>query len=217
MNHDDFIRGDVQEELAWAPQVRDAHVSVSVVDGVVTLIGEVDTYTEKIEAKNAALRVRGVTVVVNDLAILGSVRLDRTDTDIARAIEHVLEWSTTIPHTDLTVEVRDRVVVLTGTVSWNYQRTDAERLVRSIDGVLRLDNRIQLSPRASASDTNQLIKDALVRHALMDANAITVNTVGSEVTLSGNVSAWTEKIDAERAAWSSPNITAVHNKLTIGT
>lgn len=212
---DHLIQKDVTEELAWAPQVDGAHVGVAVLDGVVTLSGDVDSYTEKIEAKNAALRVKGVSTVANALVIHGVLPPVRTDADIAAAIRHTLEWSTGIPYAEIEVDVRDQVVVLTGTVDWNYQRVATENLVRTIHGVVRVDNDIHLSPRVSAAGTSQLIKDALVRHALLDANAISVTTVGSEVTLGGHVSTWVEKHAAAHAAWSSPHITAVHNKITI--
>ncbi|KQX75865.1 BON domain-containing protein [Aeromicrobium sp. Root472D3] len=214
-HHDHLVQEDVSEELAWAPQVNDADVGVSVHDGVVTLSGEVDSYTERVEAKNAALRVTGVTVVVNDLTIRGGDHLERTDAEIAAAVKHVIDWSADLPRDVVQVEVHDHVVVLTGEVEWNYQRTSVERLVRALAGVHQIDNRITLTARASATDTARLIKDALVRHALLDANAISVTAVGSEVTLTGTVSTWTEKNDAARAAWSSPHTSAVHNKINV--
>ena len=212
---DHLIREDVDEELAWAPEVKDAHIGVSVLDGVVTLSGEVDTYTERIEARNAALRVAGVTVVANDLVIRDAGRFDRTDTDIAAAIKHVLDWSADVPEGAVQVVVKDHAVVLTGTVTWNFQRRTVERLVRGITGVEQIDDRIVLTARVSTTETSKLIKSALVRQALIDANAITVTTIGSEVTLTGGVSTWAEKNHAAHAAWSSPHITAVHNRITV--
>nr|MCW2728602.1 transport-associated protein [Aeromicrobium sp.] len=213
--HDHLIQEDVIDELAWSPQVQDAHVGVSVLGGVVTLSGEVDTYAERIAAKDAALRVTGVTVVADDLQIRRFAGMELSDTDIGAAIEHVLKWSAELPPGTIQAEVRDRVVVLVGVVTWDYQRAAAERLVRGIAGVLRIDNRITLSKRASATGTSQLIKSALVRQALLDAHAITVVAAGSEVTLTGQVGTWAEKNDAARAAWSSPHVSAVHNKIQV--
>lgn len=203
------------EELTWAPQVTDAHVGVSVLDGVVTLSGKVDSFAERVDAKKAALRVKGVTVVANDLTVRDGDRFEHTDSDIAGAIQHVLDWSTDVPRDVVQAEVRDRSVALTGTVKWNYQRTAAERLARGVIGVLRVDNQVELSPRVSGQDAAQLIKKALVRHALQDASAISVSTTGSEVTLTGHVSTWAEKIDAGHAAWASPHASAVHNRIAV--
>lgn len=213
---DHLIREDVNEELAWAPQVRDAHVGVSVLDGVVTLDGEVDTYTERLEAKKAALRVRGVSVVADELTIRDNVHIHHTDTDIGVAIKHVLDWTANLPKDSIQAAVRNRIVTLTGAVEWNYQRSAAERIVRGVVGVRRVDNHITLTPRSSATDTSQLIKSALVRHALQDANAITVSADGAAVTLTGRVSTWAEKHAAGHAAWSSPHTMIVHNRIVVG-
>lgn len=214
--HDHLIQADVKDELAWAPQVNDARVGVSVLDGVVTLSGEVDTYGELMAAKSAALRVSGVLVVANELTTRNTDHhVAPTDTDIAAAIQHILDWTAELPRESIQVEVRDHVVALTGAVKWNYQRANAERLVRGIAGVTRINNHIGLTERVSAADTTKMIKSALVRHALQDAKAISVTAVGSEITLSGQVSSWAEKNDASHAAWSSPHTSAVHNKLVV--
>lgn len=213
--HDHLIQEDVKDELAWAPQVNEARIGVSVIDGVVTLSGEVDTYGELVAAKQATLRVNGVSVVANDLTIKNTGVIARTDTDIAGAVKHLLDWSADLPQHAVKVEVRNHVVILTGSVQWNYQRASAERQVRGLAGVERIDNRITLTARVSATDTAQRIKGALVRHALQDAKDISVATVGSEVTLTGRVSSWAEKNDAAHAAWSSPHTSAVHNKIVV--
>lgn len=212
---DRTIQDNVRAELVWRPEVRDAEVGVSVLDGVVTLSGEVDTYTQRIAAKKAALAVLGVSVVANDLTIRNAARSDRTDTDIAVSVEKLLGWSTDVSEDRINVEVRDHVVHLTGTLDWDYQRRDVVRMIRRLNGVHRVDNQITLTPRTSAPDTAKRIKAALVRHALVDANSITVTTNGPEITLAGHVHTWDEANAAVYAAWGSPHVSAVHNMIRI--
>lgn len=213
---DHLIQDDVIEELAWAPQVRDAHVGVSVLDGVVTLSGEVDTVAERAEAGKAALRVKGVSVVTDELTIRGVNHLGHTDTDTGAAIKHVLDWTANLPKGSIQAEVHDHIVTLTGTVDWNFQRSAAERIVRGVRGVQRIVNLIELTPRSSAVDTSKLIENALVRHALQEAHGITVSASGSAVTLTGRVDTWAEKKDAGHAAWASPHTMTVHNDIVVG-
>ena len=51
--------------------------------------------------------------------------------------------------------------------------------------------------------------------AQLDAARITVETNDGEVTLSGTVRSWTERQEAERAAWAAPGVFKVNNRITI--
>jgi hypothetical protein len=79
----DILR-DVLVELAWDPEVDASDIDVNVEDGIVTLTGSVESFRMKLAAERAALRVRGVVAVVNDLV----VRADRArrDTEIAQDV-----------------------------------------------------------------------------------------------------------------------------------
>lgn len=49
----------------------------------------------------------------------------------------------------------------------------------------------------------------------MDAQHVKVAVTDSEVSLTGAVSSWAERHQAENAAWSTPGVTHVDNRLTI--
>src|SRR5689334_24575232 len=94
---DTEIQKDVLEELKWDAQLQPNEIGVIVKDGVVTLTGWVDSYTKKWEAERAALRVRGVKAVANDIEIRLPIDAERTDADIARAAVEALEWDAGVP------------------------------------------------------------------------------------------------------------------------
>ena len=68
---------------------------------------------------------------------------------------------------------------------------------------------ISIKPRVSAGDVIQAIKKALHRAAQVDAEKISVEASGGKVILRGNVRTWTEREEAERAAWGAPGVTEV--------
>lgn len=214
-SHDVDLQETVVDELQWTPAVNPADIGVSVHDGVVTLSGEVDTYTERLAAKKATLRVRGVSVVADEIVVRSVTSAEDTDAEIASVVQKVLGWSASVPKDKVKAEVRDQVVWLTGTVDWDFQRQATLRAVESVAGVRRVENGLTLTRRASASDTQKLIKKALVRNALVDADAITVTTQGAEVTLTGKVCSWAEKTQAGHAAWSSPHVEKVINRIEV--
>lgn len=211
-DHD--IQVAVREELDWIPELFEApRIAVAVAKGVVTLTGQVETHPERVAAKRAAYRVHGVHAVVDHIEIMHT-SADLADTDVAAAVHHALEWASDLPP-GIHSTVRDGVAILTGEVQWEHQRRRAQDTVEWVKGVRTVDNRITLARRPSAPDTRERIHNALVRNAIIDANAIEVETDGTTVILRGNVRTWLEKSQASRTAWSSPHVTEVDNRIIV--
>src|ERR1700716_687923 len=102
---DEQIQRDVLAELKWDARVQPNEIGVVVKDGIVTLIGWVDSYTKRWAAEEAALRVRGVKAVANDIEVKLPISAERTDAEIAAAALHALKWDATIPDDQVKVTV----------------------------------------------------------------------------------------------------------------
>jgi osmotically-inducible protein OsmY len=212
---DEEIQRDVIAELRWDARVKPNEIGVQVKGGVVTLTGWVDSYMKKWAAEEAAHRVKGVKAVANDVEVRLPGDSQRTDADIAAAVVQALESDASMRLEKLDVTVAKGWVTLQGEVEWQYQKEDAERVVRRITGVKGVTNLIAVKPRVTPSELKKKIEDALVRNAATDAERIHIEVQGSKVILKGTVRSWAERQEAERVAWSAPGVTQVENRITV--
>jgi len=210
---DEEIQKNVLAELKFDNQVQPNEVGVSVKDGIVTLTGWVDSYLKKWRAEEAALRTAGVKAVANDIEV--RLATERTDADIAKAAVEALKWDAGVPADKIHITVSKGWVTLKGEVEWQYQREEAERVVRRLWGVKGVSNLITVKPHLTATELKQKIEQALIRSAQVDAKSVTVEVQGSKVILKGTVHSWAEKDQAEREAWLAPGVTEVDNQIKV--
>jgi osmotically-inducible protein OsmY len=215
MNGDRELQRAVLDELGWEPGVKASGIGVSVTDGVVSLTGYVDSNFEKWAADRGAKRMLGVMAVANEI----EVRLpgDRMviDSDIARAAENVLDWNIGVPNQRIKLTVEAGWITLEGMVDWQFQRQAAERAVCHLMGVRGISNQIGIVPKTTPAEVKAKIEAALLRSAKVDAKGITVGLSDNKVILSGNVRSFSEREEAERAAWAAPGVFEVEDHIRI--
>lgn len=73
----------------------------------------------------------------------------------------------------------------------------------------------QLPVDLSPQEIKEKIRFVFSRHALVDSESIAVKATGRTVVLTGKVRSWTERKDAEDAAWSMSGVIEVENKLEV--
>ena len=216
MTPDEQIKAHILDELRWDPKVEAAEIGVIVTDGAVTLTGSVTSVPAKRAAEQVAKRVKGVRAIADKIDVKLVRGKSISDSDIAKRIAHVLEWSLSIPDHNIVADVSEGHVTLTGDVDWHYQRAKVARLIDEVRGVTKISNEIKIRPRATDPDVKRAIAAALHRHATIEASKIDVAIVDGKVTLSGDVDGAFEKELIEDAAWSAPGVMEVFNHLRVG-
>jgi osmotically-inducible protein OsmY len=213
--NDKDLQTAVIDELTFNPGIDAAHLVVLANSGVVTLSGEVASLPEWHAAKRAALRVAGVKALAEDMVVRAPGASGTTDADLAETANQMLNAALDVPFEKVKAGVRDHIVTLSGTVTWQYQREAAARAVMYLRGVAAVANTIALTSTASATGAKSAIEAAVQRNAQLDSHEITVDVNGGEVTLGGTVRSFAERRQAECVAWSAAGVTSVKNHLTV--
>ena len=127
MKTDSDLRHDVERELEWDPSIDERRIGVAVMDGVVTLTGEVSSFSEKWRAERAVERVDGVRGIVNELEV--KLLAERSDVDIAKSATEALKWNVMVPSDAVKVKVDHGWLTLT--VDTPVARSESSRSPRT--------------------------------------------------------------------------------------
>jgi osmotically-inducible protein OsmY len=208
---DDKMRECVITQLDREPSITAPGIGVSVEDGVVTLSGHVESYSQKVAAAEAAMRVPGVRALAQEIDFRSPKSLANTDDKIARAVLEVIEWDVKVPSHWIKPVVDHGLVTLKGEVDWEYQRKTAEESVRRVSGVTDVYNHITLKSRPHADELKGRIEATLQRNAPIAASSIRMTVQNDHVALQGSLGSTGERAVVEHAARSAPGVKAVEN------
>jgi osmotically-inducible protein OsmY len=209
------LQTDVQNAIKWEPLLNEAEIGVTAKDGVVTLTGIVDSYIKKMEAENAAKKVVGLNVLVEEIEVKLPSNSTKNSTDIAHEVSAALKSNWPTLAEKVKIKVEDGWVTLDGELPWYYQKVAVKNTVDFIGGVRGITNNITIRPDTNDSIEQRDIETAISRNWLVDAQNIVVSVSGATVVLTGTVHSWYQKEEAERIAWNTPGIENVSNELTV--
>ena len=189
-------------------------VGVGVADGVVTLVGTVGSYAEKLVVEETASTVAGVHDLVNDLEVKHPVAAHPNDGTLHQLAQQLLIWDAIVPAADLTVKVEDGWIELSGQVDLASQANEAERLLARLTGVRGITSRITVAePDLTPDQVRHAMNQALQRRAAHRANHIDVIIDGRSVTLRGPTQSQQEKTAILGAVGHAPGVDEVHDEL----
>ena len=144
----------------------------------------------------------------------------RTDTEIEQLVRQELIWDDRVDSTDITVNVLNGVVTLTGTVPSYSQLSLASADAWKIEGVRDVDNLLTVSipetitvPSDAQTETN--VENMLRWNATVDSVDIEVSVTNGTVTLEGTVDDYWQMWRAEDLVSDMSGVILVENHLTV--
>jgi osmotically-inducible protein OsmY len=128
------------------PRIPDSlEIAVAEDDGIVTLRGTVESFSQRRAAAEDAKNVDGVYDLDNQLKVSLTGADRREDDEIRGAALQNLIWDVDVPSDFVDVKVNDGWVTLKGDVSYQFQSDAAYDDVASLYGVLGITNEITVN------------------------------------------------------------------------
>ena len=140
---DAVITSQVAAKLAADPREDEYEIAVDTRDGVVRLRGVVETAEQRRAAEQLARATEGVESVDNQLRVgeLGA-RKSLTDAWLVTKLRSRLAADPAVNAFDIDVDALDGQVTLTGLVTGDRAREQAERIAKATEGVKLVRNEI---------------------------------------------------------------------------
>jgi osmotically-inducible protein OsmY len=238
---DENIREAVEDALLVDPRVGSFNVSTDVENGVVTLRGTVEDLKAKRAAAETARQTVGVVSVENRLRVRPA---DTTNNQrIADRVENAFLIDPYVNRYEISVTVENGIARLYGTVDTFFEKSQADDIAATVDGVIAVDNNLVVSDGYGvypydpyvdewyAEDYDwytyepgyTLMSDSTIREEIIDeffwspfvdGGDITVTVDDGVATLTGTVDSWSERYAATENALEG-GATWVDNELIV--
>lgn len=148
---DEMIKSEIENELARSRMILDpSEIKVAVTNGVVLLRGTVHFRREAIVAEDIASWQRGVKGVVNEIQVLPPEKAV-SDESLTKMLNNMIDRFFPLEGKQVTVQVKDGKVTLTGTVRTLWARHEIEKEVRRVQGVREVENKLEIARQAMAA------------------------------------------------------------------
>lgn len=181
-----------------AEQPHRGHIDVEVsVDekGSVILEGETSSLFDKYRVFNIVTRVPGVTKISNQMIVKTEPLPD--DVIENRIMQNVKYNRSIIERDQIDVNADNGLVILSGKVSYNYEKELLQTIASWQEGVRSIDNQIEVKrPAEALSDENlqTILRDILANQFPTDKEEVTVAVNNGVATVNGQVdNLWSKK------------------------
>jgi len=139
------VSARVRREITSDPRVTGQSLEASFDNDTITLTGTVRSFAAKLYAEEAARRVGELKDVHNRIEVKIPAHDFKADKEVAEAIRYTYRWNVLLPSNSIDCVVVDGWVLLTGKVSAEYQKLEAEVAIYHIAGLRGIVNDIEIA------------------------------------------------------------------------
>jgi osmotically-inducible protein OsmY len=184
--------------------------------GKVTIEGQVNTFYDKLNMFQIVAGVKGVVHIDDNVVVnTPTVPDDIIKANIIRALR---DNSVILEPDKISVSITQGLVILKGTVSYSREKLMAETVSSWEDGVLGIDNEIDvLPPKQVKTDENlkSILNEIIENKFPLVKGKVSVDVKNGDVTLTGEVGSPWEKINLKKEFMRVLGVRNVVENLTI--
>ncbi len=220
------IEASFKGSYVYRTFLKEYSIRISCRDGVFTLTGVVSEESHKRLAQDTAESLFGVIRVINHLETKADVAAERSDNWIARKVKFTLLLHRNVRAAKTHVEVKERVVTLTGTASSLAQKELTGEYAADIDGVGSVTNLMTVveaaePPTRSAAErmddasVTAQVRTALLSHRSTNGLGTMVATRDGAVTITGIAKNAAEKSLVTKLVSGVKGVSTARNEMTV--
>jgi len=213
-----MIKQNVIDQLVWDSKMDANNIFVNVNSGKVELSGQVQSLAARVAAERYAFEVNGVMDVDNRLEVtFPPGRSGPTDQEIRDKAQSLITWNQDLGSDYIRVNCKKGIISLEGKVETYREKHLASQQVVTLDGVLDVDNRLEVSPTSDILDhhIHKEISEAFRRVHIIDEKRLLVEVKNGKVTLSGEARDFFSKMHARNVAIQTNGVIHVEDNIQI--
>lgn len=143
----------------------------------------------------------------------------KSDAELQKLVLQELKWDPRVDETEVGVQVKNRVVTLTGKISSYGKKQAASQAAHRVAGVLDVANdlEVEIPDKDRPSDTQiaQAVREALRWNVYVDEKDMTSTVAQGWVTLQGQARSWFQRDAAARAVRDLAGVRGVNNQIAV--
>jgi osmotically-inducible protein OsmY len=148
-----------------------------------------------------------------------AMAVTKSDAELQKLVLQELKWDPRVDETEVGVQLKNRVVTLTGKISSYGKKQAASQAAHRVAGVLDVANdlEVEIPDKDRPSDTQiaQAVREALRWNVYVNEKDMTSTVTQGWVTLQGQAQSWFQRDAAARAERDLAGVRGVNNQITV--